>query len=83
MLSVLIVSETRLYREGLAELLTRGGLLQVITTAARADEGLQKACELHPRVVILDLAGPDGLLLSRSLAQVRPGIRRRSRGPGR
>ncbi len=75
MLSVLIVSEIRLYREGLAELLARGGALHVIGTATRADEALQKACELCPSVVILDQAIPESLALSRTLTRVRPEVR--------
>jgi len=75
MLSVLIVSEIRLYREGLAELLARRDSLCVTGTATQADEALHKACELNPQAVILDQSLPEGLMLSRALAQVRPDIR--------
>jgi DNA-binding NarL/FixJ family response regulator len=75
MLRVLIVSETRLYREGLAELLSRRDSLQVIGTATRAEEALLQSWELNPEVVVLDQALPDSLLLTRKLVQARPEIR--------
>jgi DNA-binding NarL/FixJ family response regulator len=75
MLSILIVSEIRLYREGLAELLARQGSLQVIGTAGRADEAISLACESEPSVVLIDQALPGGLLLSRTLLEMRPDVR--------
>lgn len=75
MLSVLIASDIRLHREGLAELLARRDSLSVVGTAVEADEALQKACELSPAVIVLDVALPDGLALSRILTQIRPDIR--------
>jgi two-component system nitrate/nitrite response regulator NarL len=75
MLSVLIVSEVRLYREGLAELLGRGGALRVIGTSLHTADALIQACELDPAVVLLDYAAADSLAFSRTLSQVRPQIR--------
>jgi two-component system nitrate/nitrite response regulator NarL len=75
MLSVLIVSEIRLHREGLAELLARRDSLRVIGTAARADEAVLKACELNPEVIVLDQALPESLPFCRTLGEVRPDIR--------
>jgi DNA-binding NarL/FixJ family response regulator len=75
MLSILIVSEIRLYREGLAELLARQGSLRVIGTAALADEAIARACELSPSVVLIDQALPGGLLLSRTLLEMQPNVR--------
>jgi two-component system nitrate/nitrite response regulator NarL len=75
MLSLLIVSEVRLHREGLAELLARRDSLRIIGTAARAEEAMLKACELNPEVIVLDQALPESLPFSRTLAQVRPDIR--------
>lgn len=69
MLSVLIVSEIRLYRDGLAELLAPRDRLRVIGTAAHLDEALQKTGELNPSVLVLDLALPEALRLSRMLMQ--------------
>jgi DNA-binding NarL/FixJ family response regulator len=75
MLSVLIVSEIRLYREGLAALLAHRDSLSVVGTATQADEALHKACGLNPHAVVLDQALPESLMLSRALVQVRPDIR--------
>jgi two-component system, NarL family, nitrate/nitrite response regulator NarL len=75
MLTILIVSDIRLYRDGLAELLSRREAVRVIGTATRPDEALQLACELNPAVVVVDQALPGSLLLSRTLGQVRPDIR--------
>lgn len=74
MLSVLIVSEVRLYREGLAELLAREGALHIIGTAAHTADALTQACELAPAVVLLDHAVAESLTFSRLLNQVRPQI---------
>ena len=60
MLSILIVSEIRLYREGLADLLARQASLRVIGTAEHADEALALVCEHHPSVVLIDQALPAG-----------------------
>lgn len=73
--TLLIVSDIRLYREGLAALLSRRDALQVIGTATHPDEALQQACELDPAVVVVDQALPGSLLLTQTLAQVRPNIR--------
>jgi two-component system, NarL family, nitrate/nitrite response regulator NarL len=65
--SLLIVSEIRLFREGLAELLARRDSLRVIGTAAAYDEGVRLAIELKPDVIVLDQALPDSLLFVRAL----------------
>src|SRR5215203_5731749 len=75
MLSILIVSEIRLYREGLADLLARQASLRVIGTAEHADEALALVCEHHPSVVLIDQALPGGLLLSRNLLDLQPHVR--------
>jgi DNA-binding NarL/FixJ family response regulator len=75
MLTILIVSDIRLYLDGLAELLSRREAVRVIGAATRPDEALQLACELNPQVVVVDQALPGSLLLSRTLGQVRPDIR--------
>lgn len=75
MLTILVVSDIRLYRDGLAELLSHREAVRVIGTATRPDEALQLACELNPAVVVVDQALPGSLLLSRTLGEVRPDIR--------
>jgi two-component system nitrate/nitrite response regulator NarL len=75
MLSILIVSEIRLYREGLAELLASYGSLRVAGTAEPADEAVSLVCEYRPAVVLIDQALPGGLALSRALLELQPEVR--------
>jgi DNA-binding NarL/FixJ family response regulator len=75
MFTVLIVSEVRMYREGLAELLCHERTLRVVGTADGTNEGLLRAYELEPMVVVLDHAAADALSFSRLLSQVRPDTR--------
>jgi DNA-binding NarL/FixJ family response regulator len=75
MTSILIVSEIRLFRDGLAELLARRPLLHVIGTATRLDQALLLACDLNPDVIVLDQALSDSLALSLALRDARPDTR--------
>lgn len=50
----------RLYREGLADALTRSSRLEVAGSAATADDALELALTCRPDVVLLDLALSDG-----------------------
>jgi DNA-binding NarL/FixJ family response regulator len=70
--SLLIVSEVRLFRDGLAELLTHGGAVDVVGTIAGSDDTVRAADELHPDVIVLDHAVPHSLALARTLADARP-----------
>jgi two-component system, NarL family, nitrate/nitrite response regulator NarL len=58
---VLIVSEVRFYREGLAELLPGMGAIEVAGTAASAAEALASVDRKAPDVVLLDADVGDGL----------------------
>lgn len=53
---VFIVSDVRLYREGLSALLGRMGRIVVVGAAASADEGIERVRGLQPDVVLLDTA---------------------------
>ena len=72
---VLIVSETRLYREGLAEALGRGGGLTVCGHAPTAEAALQAVADVSPEVVLLDAASPDGVALVAAIGDASPGVR--------
>ena len=63
MTRVFIVSEVRLYREGLARLLRRGQRLEVVGAAADVPEALAALRELPdpPEAVLLDVPAPAGL----------------------
>lgn len=60
-LSVLIVDDHRLFRQGLAGLMdTRPELVRVVGEAATAREALSRARELHPDLVLMDISMPGG-----------------------
>ncbi len=61
MIRLLIVTDVRFYREGLAELLARDPNLRVTATAASAADALARLHEECPEVVLLDTAMPNAL----------------------
>jgi DNA-binding NarL/FixJ family response regulator len=71
---VYIVSDTRLYREGLVGSLIQHGGLQVIG-AASCGEALIRIEGLRPEVMLLDLAAPDSLTIPRRAQVVVPALR--------
>jgi DNA-binding NarL/FixJ family response regulator len=75
MVTVLIVSEVRIYREGLAELLSHEPTLRVVGAADGTTDGLIRAYELEPMVVVLDHAAGEALSFSGLLSQVHPDTR--------
>jgi len=60
---VFIISEVRLYREGLERLLRGDSRLDVIGTATEVPDALDRLAELEPRpdAVLLDVPAPVGL----------------------
>ena len=54
---VFIVSDVRLYREGLSDLLGGMGAISVVGAAASAEEGVERIRDVQPDVVLLDTAG--------------------------
>ena len=73
-LGVLIVDDNRLFLEAARALLEREGL-RVVGVAATSAEALQRAEELRPRVILVDimLGGESGFDLARRLARQSPG----------
>src|SRR5256886_8327397 len=59
MIRVAIVADTRLYREGLAQVLGRAAGLCVVATAARGDEALAALPDLQADVILVDMAMPE------------------------
>src|SRR2546428_11861974 len=59
MIRVAIVADTRLYREGLAQVLGRDAGLCVVATAARGDEALAALPDLQADVILVDMAMPE------------------------
>jgi two-component system, NarL family, nitrate/nitrite response regulator NarL len=72
---VLIVAEIRLYREGLAEMLHAEPEIEVVATAAGADEAVRALREQQPDIVLLDVAIPENAWLVRGLVAAVPGTR--------
>lgn len=67
MYTVVIASRTRLYRDGLAALLTARGEFEVCGTAASAEEAIHAVAEFGAACVILDSALPLALEATRSI----------------
>ncbi|MFH1672775.1 MAG: response regulator transcription factor [Pseudomonadota bacterium] len=58
--TVLIVDDHPFFREGLKSLLARHSGFELIGEAGNADEGLRKAKELSPDLVLMDISLPNG-----------------------
>ena len=69
-----IIAEVRLYREALAERLTRDTGLALAWTAADGPTALARAAEGCAVVAVLDLAMRDSLQLARALRQTVPAL---------
>jgi two-component system, NarL family, nitrate/nitrite response regulator NarL len=61
MIRVLIVTDIRLYREGLAQILGRAERLEVAGAVARCEEALASIARAAPDVVLVDLGVPDSV----------------------
>jgi len=72
---LLIAANIRLYREGLREILSRAPELDVIGTAATAQETLGMVDTMRPDVVLLDLAMASGLSVVRELYVAAPTVK--------
>lgn len=74
---ILIIDDHPLYREGLKTLLGRSKNFHVIGEAGTAAEGLERALELQPAIILTDLSLPDrtGLDLIEELIQRVPDAR--------
>jgi DNA-binding NarL/FixJ family response regulator len=71
-ISILIVGDIRLYRDGLARLLDRHEQIDVVGTAESQQVAIQLIQALHPRVVLLDIAMPGGLGAVKNIAAAAP-----------
>jgi two-component system, NarL family, nitrate/nitrite response regulator NarL len=73
-LRVFIVSDVRLYREGLADLLGRISRIAVVGATGSADDGIAQVRDLQPDVVLLD-TGTGGVAAARYLLGPAPNMR--------
>jgi len=74
---ILIADDHGVLRAGLIALLNAEPDLQVVGEANTAEEGLRKAIELSPDLVLMDISLPDldGIEATRRIVEVRPGMR--------
>ncbi|MFL5287537.1 MAG: LuxR C-terminal-related transcriptional regulator [Rhodopila sp.] len=68
--TLLIVSDIRLLREGVAEVLTRDKAFTVVGAAADLDEAFAIARARQPQVILLDATFPGGLDAARRLTEL-------------
>ncbi len=73
-ITVLVVDDQRLIREGIASLLDIQAGVRVVGTAVDGQEALSRAAELNPDVVLMDVRMPvlDGIAATERLKQQRP-----------
>jgi len=74
---ILIADDHGVLRAGLIALLHAEPDLQVVGEANTAEEGLRKAIELTPDLVLMDISLPDldGIEATRRIVEARPGMR--------
>lgn len=76
-ISVLLVEDHSIVRQGLKSVLEAEGDIEVVGEASDGKEALRKARAVQPKVVIMDIAMPglNGLDASRRLAEILPEIK--------
>jgi DNA-binding NarL/FixJ family response regulator len=72
---ILVVSDTRLYRDGLREVFGRTDTLSVIGAAAHAEDALEVLGTEPVDVVLLGLAGPDAIAAAQFITAAHAGVR--------
>src|SRR6266853_1916177 len=75
MIRVLIAADIRLYREGLAQALSREGELTVVGTAENREATLLFVGELRPDVLLIDQAMPESLAAVRAIRVLAPDVK--------
>lgn len=74
-ISVLIVSDIRLYREGLAQVVERQAQFRLVGTAADADNALAILQAQPPSVVLVDMALGESRALVRAIREHAPDVK--------
>ncbi len=72
---ILLIDDHTLFRAGLSDLLTRRGI-EVLDAVGSGTEGLKRASELHPDIVLLDMRMPqmDGISVLTKLKDTHPDL---------
>ena len=76
-IKVMLVDDHALFRKGLASLLAEGQGFEIVGEASDGDEALEKATELMPDVILMDIYMPrcDGLTATRRIKTRLPYVR--------
>jgi two-component system nitrate/nitrite response regulator NarL len=74
---ILVADDHPVVRKGLQSCLSRQERLKIVGEAADGDEALQKALELVPDVVLMDISMPrrDGLAVTEALRKAAPNVK--------
>jgi two-component system nitrate/nitrite response regulator NarL len=75
MIRVLLVSDVRLYRDGLADMLGRENLIEVVGTSANAHAGLEAVATVSPTVVLVNVATEEGIHLAHAIRASHPAVK--------
>ncbi|MBA2287217.1 MAG: response regulator transcription factor [Ktedonobacteraceae bacterium] len=75
--SVLVVDDQRLMRDGIASLLEIQDAITVVGTASNGQEAIEKAASLRPDVILMDVRMPvmDGVIATRQIRREVPSCR--------
>ena len=71
---LMILSDIRFLREGLAEFLARDGAFAVVGFAGDLDQALALSRSARPQVIVIDAVLPNGLATARSLGRAGLGV---------
>src|SRR5580704_4450635 len=74
-ISVLLVDDHTLVRKGFRRILEDDPEIRVVDEAANGQEAIRLARQLHPRVIVMDMAMPglDGVQATREILKHEPG----------
>jgi two-component system nitrate/nitrite response regulator NarL len=73
--SVLVIADVRLYREGLVHAIGHRDEVEVVGTAASSQDAVLQFADLRPDVVLVDVATTDGLSAVRGVVESVPNAR--------